>query len=202
MATVPDLFQPKFLELNYIDLLKECHKVKLTISLEDIAYMERDTVEQSKSNAFFRHRSGRIGASKSRAACHTNPSQPSQSLIKSICYPHLFSFNTAATIHGCKHEETTIQAYSSYMKQSHVNFKVTKCGTYIDPEHPFLHATPGFLCECDCCGAGCGEMKCPYCIEGLDFNKYCQNKSACLQLDGEKERSCLLLPSPTTTPHN
>ena len=77
VATVPDLFQPKFLELNYIDLLKECHKVKLTISLEDIASIERDTVEQSKSNAFFCHRSGRIGASKSRAACHTNPSQPS-----------------------------------------------------------------------------------------------------------------------------
>ena len=186
VATVPDLFQTKFLELNYIDLLKECHKVKLTISLEDIASIERDTVEQSKSNAFFRHRSGRIGASKSRAACHTNPSQPSQSLIKSICYPHLFRFNTAATIHGCKHEETAIQAYSSYMKQSHVNFKVTKCGTYIDPEHPFLHATPDFLCECDCYGAGCGEVKCPYCIEGLDFNKYCQNKSACLQLDGQK----------------
>ena len=105
-----------------IDLLKECHKVKLTISLEDIASIERDTVEQSKSNAFFRHRSGRIGASKSRAACHTNPSQPSQSLIKSIFYPHLFRFNTAATIHGCKHEESAIQTYTSYMKQSHVNF--------------------------------------------------------------------------------
>ena len=30
------------------------------------------------------------------------------------------------------------------MKQRHVNFKVTKCGTFIDPDHPILHATPDF----------------------------------------------------------
>ena len=72
------------------------------------------------------------------------------------------------------------------MKQNHVNFKVSRCGTYIDPEHPFLHVTPDFLCECDCCGYGCGEVKCPYCIEGTDFESYCEMKSACLQLDGQK----------------
>ena len=29
-------------------------------------------------------------------------------------------------------------------------------------------------------------MKCPYCIEGLDLDKYCEKKSACLQSDGAK----------------
>ena len=186
ISCISDLFDPRFLELKYINLLKECHKVELTISPEEVALIGRETVEQSKSNAFLRHRTGRIGASKSCAACHTDPSQPSQSLIKSICYPHLFRFNIAATIHGCKHEETAIEAYANYMKKKHVNFKVTKCGTYIDPEYPFLHATPDFLCECDCCGSGCGEVKCPYCIEVLDVNKYCEKKSACLQSNGGK----------------
>ncbi|XP_022807132.1 uncharacterized protein LOC111344187 isoform X1 [Stylophora pistillata] len=181
-----DLFDPKFLQLNYIDLLKECYKVEVSISLEEVALIERETVEQTKSNAFYRYRACRIGASKSRAASHTDPSQPSQSLIKSICYPHLFCFSTAATIHGCKHEQTAIEAYETHMKQSHTNFKVTKCGTFIDVEHPFLHATPDFLCECDCCGYGCGEVKCPYCIEGTDFKNYCEKKSSCLQWNGEK----------------
>ena len=142
-------------------------------------------MEQSKGNAFFRHRSGRIGASKCYPATHTSPAQPAQSLIKSICYPHVFRFNTAATIHGCKHEDVAIEAYTTYMKQRHVNFNVTKCGTFIDPDHPFLHATPDFLCECDCCGLGCGEVKCPYCMEGTDFEDYCTKKSSCLQPDGE-----------------
>ena len=50
---------------------------------------------------------------------------------------------------------------------------------------PFLHATPDFLCKCDCCGQGCGqscgEVDCPYCIDGLDF---VQRKSFCLDKNG------------------
>ena len=37
---------------------------------------------------------------------------------------------------------------------------------------PFLHAIPDFLCMCDCCGQGCEEEKCPYCIDGTDFDSY------------------------------
>jgi hypothetical protein len=46
ISTYADLFDPKFLQLNYIDLLKECYKVELSISPEDIALIERETVEQ------------------------------------------------------------------------------------------------------------------------------------------------------------
>ena len=35
---------------------------------------------------------------------------------------------------------------------------------------PFWHAFPDFLCKCDCCGQGCGQVKCPYCIDGIDFD--------------------------------
>ena len=126
-----------------------------------------------------------IGASKCYAATHTNTAQSSQSVIKFICYPHVFRFSMAVTIHGCKHEDVAIEAYITYMKQRHVNFNVTKCGTFIDPNHPFLHATPDFLRECDCCGLCCGEVKCPYCMEGCDFEDYCTKKSLCLQPDSE-----------------
>ena len=44
-----------------------------------------------------------------------------------------------------------------------------------------MHATPDFLCSCDCCGLGCGEVKCPYCIEGLDFDAYVMKVTSCLQ---------------------
>ena len=145
ITSILDLFDPKYLELDYIALLKECHHVRIDITDEHIKLIEKSTVERSKGNAFFRHRSGRIGASKCYAATHTNPAQPAQSLIKSICYPHVFRFNTAATIHDCKHEDVAIEGYTTYMKQRHVNFNVTKCGTFIDPDHPFLHATPFFM---------------------------------------------------------
>ena len=75
------------------------------------------------------------------------------------------------------------------MRKTHANFVVTKCGTIINKKYQFLHATPDFLCECDCCGQGCGEVKCPYCIDGVDFDSYVQKKSSCLQ----KNESCFQL---------
>ena len=68
---------------------------------------------------FFRHRAGRISASMSGAVCRTNPAQPSQSLIQSVCYPHLFKVNTKAVLHGCKHEADAIKAYEEEMKISY-----------------------------------------------------------------------------------
>lgn len=87
------------------------------------------------------------------------------------------------------------------MKETNVNFAVTKCGTIINKKYPFLHATPDFLCECDCCRQGCGEVKCPFCIEGLDFDSYVQMKSSCLEKNGSMERPWILLSSPATNSH-
>ena len=57
---------------------------------------------------------------------------------------------------------SAIEAYEKIIKEKHINFQVTKCGTFINKQYPWLHATPDFLCRCDCCGEGCGEIKCPF----------------------------------------
>lgn len=51
-------------------------------------------------------------------------------------------------------------------------------------EYLWLHATPDFLCSCDCCGEGCGEIKCPLCIENCDFENYVTKPSSCLEKVG------------------
>ena len=66
-----------------------CAEVNIEITPEQVKIIEEDTRKQSGCNAFFRHRAGRIGASISKQACQTNPAQPSHSLIKTICYPHI-----------------------------------------------------------------------------------------------------------------
>ena len=60
-------------------------------------------------------------------------------------------------------------------------------------------------CKCDCCRQGCGEVKCPYCIDGTDFDSYMQKKSFCLE---KKKQFCVqfekrswLLSGPATNPH-
>ena len=181
VPVLSDLYDLNNLELDYPELLQKCVGVKIMLSDEDIKIVEQDTREQAKGPGFFRHRAGRIGASVSGAVYHSNIALPSQSLIKSVCYPHLYKVNSKAIKHGCKYEEYAIKAYETHMKKSHVNFQVSRCGLFINKQYPFLHATPDILTSCDCCGLGCGEIKCPICIPDGDFDKYVQKKSSCLE---------------------
>ena len=118
-----------------------------------------------------------LRASQSFSVAHTNPAQPAQTVIKSICYPQLF--NNSAVNHGHIYEEKAVAAYTNVMSENHKDFKVTKCGGFIDQTLPWLHAD--FLCTCSCCGDGCGEVKCPYSIQNWDFESYLLKKSSCLE---------------------
>ncbi|CAH3183236.1 unnamed protein product, partial [Porites evermanni] len=126
VQAVPDLFDKKYLNTQYDELLEICAKVDIEI-----------TSEQVKINAFFRHRAGRIEASISKQACQTNPAQPSHSRIKTICYPHIFRFSNVATEHGCKNEKQALAAYELAMKERHVNFKVKECGILMLGQYVF-----------------------------------------------------------------
>ena len=154
----------------------------MEISDKDIEIVEKDTRPQAKCSGFFRHRAGRIGASVSGTAFHTNLAQPSQSLIKTICYPHLYKAQSSKAIrHGRRYEDYAIKAYETQMKATHVNFQLQRCGLFINKEHPFLHATPDFLMSCDCCGLGCGEVKCPLSLKNSNFEHYVSEKSSFLE---------------------
>lgn len=183
IPTIHDLSTPQYQELTYLELLQICHEKEIILSDDQISQIEKDTRAQSQGTDFFKHRAGRIGASQSKQASHTNPALPSRSLIQSICYPEYNKLFTEAIIHGCKHEASAISAYEQTMKEIHKNFKLEKCGMFVNKDYPWLHATPDFLCSCDCCGKGCGEVKCPFCIENCDFEQYILKKNACLKKD-------------------
>jgi len=148
VATISELADQKYLDMSYDDLLEECSKVEVQLSDSERKLIEEDTRDQARGSSFFKHRAGRIGASISKQASATNPAVPSKSLIKTICYPKIFSFTTAATEHGCKHEKQAIAEYRKMMETKHKNFKVEQCGMFVHPEHQFLHATPDFICSC------------------------------------------------------
>ena len=181
LPIIPDLFERRNLDLDYPELLKMCVDVTMNISEEHINKVEISTRDQANGSGFYRHRAGRIGASQCYSAFHTNVAQPSQSLINTICYPSLYKVNTKATNFGQKHESDAIKAYEASLKANHVNLQVKKCGLFINKEHPFLHATPDFLVSCDCCGSGCGEVKCPIVIVDGNFDDYVQQKNSCLE---------------------
>lgn len=160
LSIIPDLFERGNLELDYPKLIKMSVEATLGVFEVHIEKIETSTRAQASSSGFYRHRAGRIGASQCFSAFHTNLAQPSQSLIKTICYPSLYKVNTKATRYGLKYESDAIKAYGASMKSRHVNLEVKKCRLFINKENSFLHAIPDFLVSCDCCGSGCREVKC------------------------------------------
>lgn len=111
-------------------------------------------MKQSGSKSWFKYRA-------------TNIEKPALSLIKSVCYPLKHKFSTEATRYGCEHEKDALTQYTIYMKKTHTNFGGSSVGLCINPEYPYFGATPDSLVDCECCGMGCVDIKCPYCARDI-----------------------------------
>ena len=48
-------------------------------------------------------------------------------------------------------------------QKTHINFTIAKSGLVLNSEWPHLGAFPDRIVQCDCCGKGVVEIKCPYC---------------------------------------
>ena len=84
-----DVFREEMLEATYVDLLEKCEEIfdNLSITSDQTHKLEEATRNQTKSKLWFKYRAGCVTASRLKAAVHTDVTQPSQSLIKEICYP-------------------------------------------------------------------------------------------------------------------
>ena len=163
-----NLYKPENEELTYKELLDVGEDIVFELTSEQISEIEKHTRAQHGCDLWFKHRAGRITASKMKAACHTDPASPSISLIKQICYPKQSSFSTSATKWGCEHEDIARQLYCSEMQKQHTDFDCFTSGLVISEDYPFIAATPDGFRHCACCGEGVVEIKCPYCTNNSD----------------------------------
>ena len=165
------------------ELFEHCCRLfsNISVTQDQAKKVEMETREQSRSRAWYRFRAGCLTASRMKAICATPLDKPSQSLIKTICYPQTCNVNTAATTWGCEHEITALELYSDMMKQSHENFTCVKSGLVIHQALPYIAATPDSVISCDCCGEGIVEVKCPYCQRDKKLIDSCDSKS-CLEI--------------------
>ena len=166
-----DLFKAEYMGLSYPDLLTKCEEYfcSITISPEQSKNIEKNTRDQACSKIWFKQRGGRVTASRFKAAACTNPAQPSQSLIKSICYPENQHFYTKQTSWGCVHEKTAYRAYISQRETDHTRFRYGSSGLVVHPSHPLMGASPDGIFSCECCGSGVVEIKCPYSCKDKSF---------------------------------
>ena len=76
--------------------------------------------------------------------------------------------------------------YAEQMQASHDNFQIELSGFVINPDFPYIGATPDGMVSCDCCGSGIVEIKCPYCAHDSTVKEYATTEqSACVTMEGE-----------------
>ncbi len=153
------LYNSENLKLDYHDLLQASSEANIMVSQEQVLHVEQQTRGQSCTRLWNRMRSGRITASRFKAACRTDPCLPSRSLVGAICYPELAKFNSKATSWSCDHENIAREVYIQKNSPVHKELAVKECGFFISEYHPFIGASPDGLISCICYGEGVLEIK-------------------------------------------
>ena len=147
--------------MSYPDLLQRCEEVfsSISFSFDQVQLVIENTRMQSNCKLWFQQRVGRITASRFREALHTDWTQPSLSLIKSICYPAEHQFTTVPCQYGLDNEDKACFVYFKKFAERHDSLMIIKSGLILHPLYPFMGATPDGIVHCSCCGTGTLEIK-------------------------------------------
>ena len=81
---------------------------------------------------------------------------------------------------GRDHEQERLTSNEREMQRTQDSFKVERCVVFISNEYPFIGASPDSVVECNCCGKGTVEIKCPYCVRDKVVAD-CVEKVTCLE---------------------
>ena len=157
-----ELYNPDYIKIGFDELMDICNNFSISITEEMSQSIEKATRDQSKSNLWYKYRSGKVTASRMKAICGTRIEKPSKSLIKSICYPDAYSFSSKQTDWGHKQEKRARELYCKEVGPNHEMFEIMDSGLVINPQYPYLGASPDGIVSCSCCGKGVVELKCPY----------------------------------------
>lgn len=98
-------------------------------------------------------------------------------MIKLMVNLHLHDYRW-----GCDHEQDARNQYDKIMAAKHTAFKVQETGFHISSNRPYFGASPDGLVSCECCGNGCLEIKCPFCIKDKELEQVAnESKTFCLE---------------------
>jgi hypothetical protein len=148
----------------------------LTIDFNKAHEIQEGTQEQSNSQRWHIERKTRLTASKFYELLHRK--SISLKYIRSILDPK--PFNSTSTSYGIANEK---KAREMYVKRQGLH--VHDCGLCVNPEFPFLGATPdGIVCEEGTCGII--EIKCPYSARDMTIDESLSLPNFCLhETDGK-----------------
>ncbi|KAK1885950.1 Exonuclease [Dissostichus eleginoides] len=173
------LYQSSRLVLDLPALLEEGAKVfeELNLTPEQCLLVEEKTRKQSRSRVWFEQRAGRVTASSFHEAAKT---ESSSSLIKRVCYPRSSQFSTEATRWGLQNEDTAKKSYLVAMQDHHEDINVAASGLILNPELPWIGASPDGVVSCACHEPGILEIKCPFSAKDRSLLECTKDSRFCL----------------------
>ena len=73
-----------------------------------------------------------------------------------------------------KNKNAAKECYFSDFSGSHENLTIRDSGLIVNPNYPYIGASPAAIVECKCCGIRCLQIKCPYSRTLLCESKTCK----------------------------
>eukprot|EP00794_Sanderia_malayensis_P001645 gene1645-1828_t len=117
--------------------------IKYHVTQDQIANLEKQTRSQSISNLWYRHREGRITASKVHDVVHMLPSTNPTKLVSRIMgYSNCDLSKVPSVKYGMDNESSARDWYASEMRTLHPNFSCRESGFNVYKAKPFLGASP------------------------------------------------------------
>ena len=146
--------------------------------------IEIETMNQSHSEAWFKERQWRITASYFGRVCKMRKSTSPVKLANTITTQCQKQLIPLACSWGKDNEPIAVTAYIQHMKNCKRNISVSPTGLRINPDFPYLGASPdGLVTDADCPDPnGILEVKCPFKYRNLDPNQAAENKDFCSEL--------------------
>ena len=135
----------------------------ITISEEECKYIERYTRSQRENSLWYEQRCGRVTASCFHDIVSRKKNSSPDNLVTRFLRREDIS-NIPAIKWGIDNEDKAREVYVTKMSSSHIEFKCSPAGLVISPQYPYLGASPDGFIQCECCGEGIIEIKCPFSV--------------------------------------
>mgnify|MGYP005950799817 CR=1 FL=1 len=142
-----------------------------TTSLQDAEKIEKETVDQANCELWFKERRDRLTASQFGKICKRKKNV-NEIFLRNIFPSSNKTFSTSATSYGKGNENSAKRKYLESFQERHIH----DCGLVINPDFPFLAATPdGKVCFEG--KTGVLEIKCPFSARDLTIPEAVQQVS-------------------------
>ena len=158
------LYDPTAVDLSAQDLEEKCERIFQSLpnyfTKEQLESLEEATRQQAQCPTWFVHRAGRITASLFFNCCKMKTF--STSIINSIMKYNDENLNVPSVSWGMENEANAKESYQLPYKSVHTNLSMSESGLEVRHDFPYFGASPDGVIECECCGKGIVEIKCPY----------------------------------------